>query len=162
MSRTRRRNCSSATKPRPIKRSTSKPASRAMWKSKARRRADGRFRSRKSPPSTANRRAAGTRKRRRRSWNSSDPLLPLLEERAGVRSSLFTDSRFMVDAGPHPGPLPSDGRGNGNCAPWVDGGLSGQCSRRFSVGRQTLLSPLSAVGPAKADGGGRGEVEASH
>ena len=45
---------------------------RATWKSKGPRRAGGRFRSRKSPPSPANRRAAGTPRRPRQSWNLCD------------------------------------------------------------------------------------------
>ena len=69
-----------------------------------------------------------------------------------------------IDAAPHPGPLPSDGRGNNHWLSWVGGWLSGQCSRGFP--RETAddsPSPLSAVGPAKADGGeGRGEVEPLH
>jgi hypothetical protein len=73
----------------------------------------------------------------------------------------FREDLLRIDAGPHPGPLPSDGRGNGYCPPSVEGALSNQCSRRFFT--QTAdgsPSPLSAVGPAKADGGeGRGEVE---
>ena len=58
-------------------------------------------------------------------------VLPLLEERVGVRSSFPTDLRFMLDAGPHPGPLPSDGRGDGCRPSSVGGELHGLRSRRF-------------------------------
>ena len=91
----------------------------------------------------------------RRKWN--------LHQRSwgGVRSSLKTDFSCMIDDGPHPGPLPSDGRGNGHRQSWVDGWLSVQCIRRFfGEADDGSPSPLSAVGPAKADGGGgRGVVE---
>ena len=65
-------------------------------------------------------------------------VLPLLEERVGVRSSFPTDLRFMLDAGPHPGPLPSDWRGKGCCPSSVGGGLSGISSGGFSAERHRI------------------------
>ena len=61
-------------KPAPYQKINQQTCNPAKWKSKGRRRGGGRFRSRKWPRSTANRREAGTRKRRRRSWSSFDDL----------------------------------------------------------------------------------------
>jgi hypothetical protein len=71
-----------------------------------------------------------------------------------VNITQFREDLLRIDAGPHPGPLPSDGRGNGYRPPSVEGAFSNQCSRTFfTQTADSSPSPLSAAGPAKADGG---------
>ena len=60
----------------------------------------------------------------------------------------------QIDGGPHPGPLPSDGRGNGCRPPSVDAWRSGECSRGLLLFMNSPKRSVPAEGFRRRDADG--------